>query len=128
MIIRIIRIAFCVKYKAKIYAQVLVDLIIEKKSKDAIGRFIKLLGKNGDMKKAKEIISLAEGLYFQKTGKRKIILEIARKTKNSADLFAKKNDVVEEKINPELIAGIKVIINGEKQLDFSLQKRLQEIL
>ena len=35
--------------------------------------------------------------------------------------------MVKEKINPELIAGIKVMINNNKQLDFSLKNKLDNI-
>ena len=121
------------KYKSKIYAKVLTDLMIEKKNPveqtRIIDKFLRLLEKNRDIKKASEIVSLAEKLFFKKTGGRKIIIETARKigNKNMLDHFVKKNDVVEEKVNPEIIAGIKIIINNEQQLDFSLSKKLEEV-
>ena len=81
------------------------------------------------MKKAKEIIALAEGLFLKKTGNKKIVLETARPL-NSRSVFKKikkEGDIIEEKINPELIAGIKIIVNNSRQLDFSLRKKLQQI-
>jgi F0F1-type ATP synthase delta subunit len=42
--------------------------------------------------------------------------------------FAKEGDVVREKINHELIAGIKIIINDSRQFDASMQSKLQKIL
>ena len=36
--------------------------------------------------------------------------------------------VVKEKIDPELIAGIKIIINDSKQFDASMQSKLQKII
>ena len=63
--------------------------------------------------------------------KSKVTFETARKTtanqKKLLDSFIKEGDVVKEKINPELIAGIKIIINNNKQFDASMQKKLQEI-
>ncbi|MBI1866369.1 MAG: F0F1 ATP synthase subunit delta [Candidatus Staskawiczbacteria bacterium] len=123
------------KYKSKNYALVLTDFILkettpsqEKKFSD---NFLKKKKKNRDSNKAKEIINLAESLFFKKTGKKKIILETARKMsleqKNLLKSLAKKSDIVEEKINKELIAGVKIIINNEKQIDFSMQKKLQNI-
>ena len=41
--------------------------------------------------------------------------------------FFKKGDSIEEKINPEIIAGVKIVIDHEKQLDVSLQKKLQQL-
>ena len=95
--------------------------------KELISRFLKLLEKNGDFKKAKEIISLAESLYLKKLKRRKIILETARKIKNLKESFTENGDVVEEKINTDLVAGLKITINGERQLDFSLSKKLNDI-
>ncbi len=120
------------KHKPKDYAKALVDLVSEKKSesqqKKLVDNFLKLLKKNGDLKKSKEIISLAEMLFLKKTGGRKIIFEMARETKKeSFKGFLKKHDVVEEKINPDLIAGVKIVVNNEKQLDFSLMKKLNNI-
>ncbi len=121
------------KIKPRIYAIALADIVMDKKNasneKRIIHSFLRLLEKNRDMKKAKEIISLVEAIFFEKTGNKKVILEMARKidTKNILKDFIKKGDVIEEKINPKLIAGIKIIINNEKQLDFSLQKKIQEI-
>ncbi len=118
------------KLKPKMYAEALVDLVVGKKSEEIPERFFKLLEKNEDLKKVKEIVRLAEILYLKKIGKEKVILETARKiiTKDILKKMIKKGDIVEEKINPELIAGIKVIIDGEKQLDFSLSKKLNDIL
>lgn len=117
------------KYSSRIYAKVLAELMAEKKSDKKIAdNFLKLLEKNGDAKKIKEIISLAEKIYFNKAGKRKIILETARKTNNKELIskIAKEKDVVQEKINPNLVAGVKIIINNEKQLDFSLKRKLEQ--
>lgn len=121
------------KHKAKNYAKALAGLILEKKNKQeqkkVVSKFLKYLEKNGDIKKAKEIVSLAENLYFKKTGKRKIILETARKTdtKDVSKKIFKKGDFLEEKVNSELVAGIKIMVNNEKQLDFSLKSKLDRI-
>ncbi len=121
------------KYSSKTYAKALVELISEKKSpadvKKHLAGFLDFLAKNGDMKKAKEIISLTENLWYKKTGKRKITLETAHKIskKNILKDFFQDGDMVAEKVNPELIAGIKVVVNNEKQLDFSLKSKLEQI-
>ena len=85
---------------------------------------------NGDLNKLKEIVALAEDLFIKKTGRRKIIVETARKTKTKQreliDSIAQKGDIVNERINPEIIAGIKITINDE-QLDLSMQKKIQNL-
>ena len=121
------------KYSPKMYAKALVELLSAKQTpvqtKKNVAGFLDLLGKNGDLKKAGRIILLAEALFYQKTGKRKIILETARKIekKNLLKDFFQPGDMVQEKINPELIAGIKVVVNSDKQLDFSLKNKLDNI-
>ena len=99
--------------------------------KKVTDNFVKLLVKNGQEKKAKEILNLAEDMVLQKQGNKKIVFETARKAtasqKKELDNFIKKGDITIEKINPELIAGIKIIINGSKQFDASLQSKLQKI-
>ena len=60
------------RYHVKIYAQALADVfpgsLDHKKIAD---HFLKLLKKNGDMKKAEQILLLAEQLILKKTGNKK---------------------------------------------------------
>ena len=119
--------------KSKVYAKNLVDLFLNNKSlteeKKFVDSFLMFLEKNQDIKKAKEIIQLAENLYFKKTGKRKITLESARSidAETAFKSFFNKGDFAEEKINQELVAGVKIIVNNEKQLDFSLKNKIDNI-
>jgi len=121
------------KYKVKQYAEALTEIILDKEgegpeqSRRTVESFLKFLDRNGQMQKAKEIIALAENLYIKKTGKRKVILETARKAdlKNLKNIL-KKDDIIEEKINSELLAGIKIIINDE-QLDLSMQNKINNL-
>lgn len=121
------------KIKTQTYAKLLVELMSKKKTDAELTKttngFLKLLIKNGDVKKAKEVLLLAEKLWLKKNNQRKVILETARVI-NQKDLiksFAKKGDIIEEKVDPAIIAGIKIIINSEKQLDFSLKSKLDKI-
>ncbi len=103
------------KHKAKEYAKALVDV-----KKFNLKNFLRVLEKNGDRKKLKEIVALAERMMY-----RKIMIETARRVK--VVWPKKKNDLIEEKINPDLIAGVKITVNGEKQLDFSLKNKVEKI-
>lgn len=121
------------KYKPKLYAKALSEAILAKDANESkiSENFLKLLEKNGDMGKASQIISLAQKLFIKKTGRRQLTIESARKIKAKQkeliDSILQKGDVVEEKINKDLLAGIKIIINGEKQFDASMQKKLNNI-
>jgi F0F1-type ATP synthase delta subunit len=122
--------------KSKLYAKALAEIVLKGASaaqeKKIVDNFLKLLTKTGQERKAKEILGLAEDFILSKQGKRKITFETARKMtasqKKMMDSFVKKGDVVKEKINPELIAGIKIIINESQQFDASMQSKLQKIL
>lgn len=135
------------KYKSQIYAKALADLMMDEKLNDKkiADNFLKLLGKNKDLKNAKKIVELAQIYYLAKKGNKKILLEMARplaatpvakgnlgaarktKAENILKFLFKTGDIIEEKINPEVIAGIKIIVNNEKQLDFSLRRKLDKI-
>lgn len=123
------------KYKAKDYAMALSELTLKEvtlaQEKKLSDNFLKLLKKNGDISKVKKVIDLAETLFFKKTGSKKVILETAReinsKQKRLLESLIKKGDIIQERTNKELIAGIKIVVNDEKQIDFSMQKKLENI-
>ncbi len=123
------------KHPIKIYARALADVVLKENSakseKQIAGNFLKLLVKNGDQKKIKQIIKLAEANIYKKTGSRKIIIETARDVKDLKEKIIKKifreGDTAQEKISPELIAGLKIIINDEKQFDASLSRKLDSL-
>jgi len=119
--------------KTKLYAKALAEIILRSSASDqkVIDNFVKLLVKAGLEHKAKEILALAEDFVLAKKGHRKIIFETARKVlpnqKKLLEGVARKGDVIQEKINQELIAGIKIIINDSEQFDASMQSKLQKI-
>jgi F0F1-type ATP synthase delta subunit len=121
------------KIKTKLYAKALAEVIFKKgvNEKKIVENFLKLLAKNGMENKAREILSLAEDILLAKRGKRKIVFQTARKMtagqKKLLNDFVKEGDIANEKINPELIAGIKIIINESMQFDASMQSKLQKI-
>ena len=126
--------------KIKLYARALAEVISGRPvsaeatawQRKIVNNFIKLLVDSGYEKKSKEILDLTENLLLTKHGKSRVTFETARKMtlsqKKILDNFVKKGDVVKEKINPELIAGIKIIINDSRQFDASMQSKLQRIL
>ena len=121
------------KQKSIVYAKALADLAQGATSvaqqKKIVDGFLKLLEKNGDFKKIKEVVALTERLLLKQTGNKKITFETARAidSKSFIKTFAKKGDIIEEQVKPELIAGVRVVVNGEQQLDFSLQNKLNNI-
>ena len=119
--------------KIKSYAKALAEVINSGKvdDKKIASNFTKFLISSGYISKAKEILDLAEDFILAKNKNRRITIETARKAtinqKKMLERFVKSGDVVKEKVNPELIAGVKIIINDSKQFDSSLQSKLQNI-
>jgi len=124
------------KSKTKIYAKALAEVIAKGpvSAQEASAwqiNFVKILVKAGLEKRANEILDLSESMILKNKGNKKIIFEAARRlTRDNKALlkqFVKEGDIVKEKINRELIAGVKVIVDGERQLDYSMQDKLQSI-
>ena len=119
--------------RIKLYAKALAESLLAKgvDQQKVAKNFVKLLVKERLEGKAREILEIAESLLLQKQGKKRIVFETARKTtagqKKILESIAKKGDIVKEKINPQLIAGVKIIINGSQQFDESLQSKLSNI-
>lgn len=119
--------------KIKLYAKALAEIILKGNvdEKKIAGNLMKILVNSGLEEKAKNILSLAEDFILASQGKRKIIFETAREVtpsqKKLIDSIVKDGDKIKVKINPDLIAGIKIIINGSKQLDASMQNKLRNI-
>ena len=123
------------RYPPKIYAQALLDFLLAKttvqENQRITDNFLKFLEKNGDMGKIEKIIDSAKNLFVKKTGKKRIVFETARNIKeNSKNLLKsliKEGDIVEEKINPGIIAGVKITVNDERQLDASILNKIKKL-
>jgi F0F1-type ATP synthase delta subunit len=120
------------KYNYKIYARALVSALDEAQDlaqkEKIIKNFLSLIQKNKDTRQLKKIIDFASKIIYKKEGRQRIILETARPQNNLKNLFQKffnEKDIIEEKINPNILAGIRIVINDEKELDFSFKKRLE---
>ncbi|HEY5221135.1 MAG TPA: F0F1 ATP synthase subunit delta [Candidatus Paceibacterota bacterium] len=127
------------KYAPHVYAKALVEVLSApegsagKKTDAAIAKnFLELVRKNGDESHLQKILEEASRFARGKSGVRKVMIESARPLAPSqrkiVERFTKPGDVVEERINPDLIAGIKVILNDEMQFDGSLKNKLNRVL
>lgn len=122
------------KYLPQIYArafsEIAADSSADKKANILIKNFLNLIKKNNDQHLLKKIYEQTEKIVREKSGKKKIILETARNIKNLNKVIkkiAKKGDIVEEKNNPGLLAGIKIIVNEEMQFDGSIKNKIKNL-
>ena len=123
------------KYRPELYAKAFAEVAAGKhtpaEKAKLVKNFFAIILKNNDTHELKKIFGAAEKMMRGKTGIRKITIESARETKKSPRAilkhFLKKTDVVETKINPDLVAGIKIIINDNEQFDGSLRRKINKL-
>jgi F0F1-type ATP synthase delta subunit len=122
------------KYEPEIYAQTFADLLEKTKESEQnnlIKKFVLLIKKNGDLNGSEKIITSTQNYLSKKTGGRIVNIETASKLED-IDLQKitsnfKKSDVIKIIINPELLAGIRITINNEEELDYSLARKLKKM-
>jgi F0F1-type ATP synthase delta subunit len=126
------------KYAAHTYAKALVAVLEDIKSsgmaRDAeiAKNFLALVKKNGDESHLGKILEEASRFARGKDGVRKVTIASARELSVSqnktVDGFLKHGDVVERRIDPDLIAGVQITVNDEMQFDGSLRNKLNKVL
>ena len=122
-------------YKPQFYARALSESLharmSEKEKESLVKNFVARVLRHGDGEDLKKIIAEVERMIREKQGIRKVTIETARPQKfNAHKLFGKfleKSDVVEMIMNPNLVAGVKIIVNDEQELDMTLKSKLQKL-
>lgn len=121
------------KYSINNYVNALTEVLNETPGKKdlVIASFIKLIAKNGDISKRDKIIESVHKKIVNLNGGKWINVELARKTSEPKlrlirEIFTDK-DHVNFKINPALIAGVRITVNGDRELDNSLNKKLNKL-
>jgi F0F1-type ATP synthase delta subunit len=115
---------------AENYAQTFVDLLSDDPNQPdkLVVSFCRVLWENNDFKKAEKIISRIEELLLKKEGRRKIeiysVKPLAEKILAEFRKYFRPDDKIENKINKNLLAGIKIMINGNRLIDVSLRKKI----
>ena len=123
------------KYSAYFYAKAFAELASRKLTHAEEAKFVKnflaVIAKNNDSHELKKILGATEKMVREKTGTRKIILESARDIKKTPreilGKFLRASDVTEIKINPDLVAGIRLTVNDNEQFDGSLKRKLEKL-
>ncbi len=123
------------KYSAHTYAEALVEALAGAEGRDAgaamAERFLELVRRNGDELHLPSILGETDRLMRRRDGTRRLIVESARTldagARSLVASLARKGDAIEERINPGLIAGIKVTANDEMQFDASLRSKLDSV-
>lgn len=131
------------KHKPEIYAAALSRVLSEnKESEDGIlNNFLRAVRKNGDWVGISKILRAVETRFVKNRGGRMVLVESARdlpedmkkeflKVFSAKGGFAsgeKKEDKIAFINNANIIAGARVTINGEQELDFSFRRKLNKL-
>lgn len=131
------------KYLPRTYARAFAEAaasVPKGRESEIINNFLFLIKKSGDLAHIGKIVELAEEAVLKNSGHDKWIVESARLLKASfasggslkdvRGLFKnliKHGDILEEKINSELIAGVRITQNGERQFDGSLRAKIEQL-
>lgn len=122
------------KYTPSLYAEAFLsvwDTASPHERKTLCARFANILKKHNNTKCAATIMETIEKKLAVKNGGRAIRLEFARAPSegalHAAAGFLSKKDFVKIAIDPALKAGIRITLNEEQELDYSLERKLKQM-
>lgn len=122
------------RYSPEIYAKSFFEVLeISKASayESILKRFLAVVSKNGDQSRINAIIEAFERLVVKSNGGKIVEIITARDVSPAEQSKLKKlfstNDLIKTSIDPKLVAGVRVELNGELELDYSLAKRFRKM-
>lgn len=123
-------------YAPKTYALAFCEAIEAAKNsaeKDKrLKNLLAIVKSNRDQKKLKDVLFFVKKIMVKKNNGRLMLIESARSQSAASEKIIKSliksADIVENKINKSLIAGIKININDELLLDGSFSTKIKKIL
>lgn len=131
------------KHKPEIYAEAFSMVLSENKETEGriLKNFLRVVRKNGDWVGILKIFRAVESRFVKNHGGRMVLVESARnlpentkkeflKSFSAKGGFAsggKKEDKIEFINNSNIVAGARVTIDGERELDFSFRRKLNKL-
>jgi len=122
------------RYQAKDYAEAFLEVVEGKSGEEQrlmMKRFLDTVKKFGDAGNLKKIFAAVELVLTKERGGKEVVVESAREIPvalhKELETKFKSEDLVRERINPALIAGVRVLIDGEWMVDASLKRRLEKL-
>lgn len=122
------------KISPRVYASAFLASVEGKPSeqKERMENFIALVQRNGDWARRAHIVREIEHQWRLNQNRPLLTVESARPLTGDQKKLLKKNAGlehadIEERENPDLIAGVKITVDGEMQLDASLSHLLRQV-
>lgn len=122
------------RYSPRQYAAALLSLLKGKPEvvqQRLLRRFLVLVGQKGDGRRLGLILKEVEKQTLHEQGLKKVLVEttdpITIQIKKGIEAVLGKSILIQEKINPRLLAGIKILINDEILVDASAESQLRKL-
>lgn len=122
------------KHSPVIYARAFAAVLSETPrgtNETLVKNFVASVRRHGDTVHWDKIIREVERLVRKLHGTRHIVIESARPLSSSQRKALRESfpssDAVEEQISPDLIAGVKITIDGTEQLDGTLATKIERM-
>ena len=122
------------RYPAEIYAKALVEVLegSARRDEDRITKsFLKILEKNGDLRNSEKIFKEIRKAVVKRSSGKFIEIESARplgeELKLKLEQIFSEKDYIEFREREELLAGARILADGEQEMDFSFQRKLRQL-
>lgn len=122
------------RYSSELYAKSLFEILeMSKPSEHAgvISKFLKIVDKNGDSSRLRTIVASFEKMVIRSGGGKIVELSTAREIdKDLKDQLLKmfdRKDMIRVNIDPKLVAGVRVLLDEEMELDYSLARKFRKL-
>lgn len=103
----------------------------EDEIKDVLRRFLSLLARAADRKHLGRVLQEVERRYYRDAGLRRVWIEsanpVSRKTLEEIKNFFGKKAIIASRVKPELLAGIKTIVDDEILVDASARSLVRKL-
>ncbi len=122
------------KYSTQDYARALAEVIAASSPREEAAirkNFQALLYKNNDETRGGKILEAAGRVLRARQGGREVVFESARKLsaphRNELEKFLRPDDQAVLRVNPSLVAGVRITVDGEYEFDGSLRGKMDRI-
>ncbi len=93
--------------------------------------FVKLLWRQGDLYRAKDVLAALRRRLLKEKKAHHVVIASARllepKKMKQIQSPWDNNSIIETKVNPALIAGVEILVDGEWVIDGSLRRQLNRL-
>lgn len=123
------------KYRVDMYAAALADVLANARTREeekkALANFTKLAIRNGEAARIAKILSRTEEFLAKRGAGDLVTVETARPLspalRREIEAHVPKKTLVRETITPALGAGVRITVNGSRELDATLKSRLDRL-